>query len=172
MIFLRRVATPRPLVLMFDDLQWAEPTALLMLRHLTHALADAPVLLVASSRESGEHAPEQLRAALADLERGEHRGLQLAGFDDDELADLVSVAAPVADDVEARRVAAALRVETAGNPLYASQLIRHWVESGRLDDTGVTSPTCRPRVRKRYRRACATSCGAGSTRSAPMRRAS
>ena len=136
---LRRIATPRPLVLMFDDLQWAEPTALLMLRHITHALADAPVLVVASSRESGEHASEQLRAALADLERGEHRGLQLAGFDDDELADLVAIAAPVTGDVEARRVAAALRVETAGNPLYASQLIRHWVESGRLDDTGVTA---------------------------------
>ena len=136
---LRRIATPRPLVLMFDDLQWAEPTALLMLRHITHALADAPVLIVASSRESGEHASEQLRAALADLERGEHRGLQLAGFDDDELADLVAVAAPVTGDVEARRVAAALRVETAGNPLYASQLIRHWVESGRLDDAGVAA---------------------------------
>ena len=113
---LRRIATPRPLVLMFDDLQWAEPTALLMLRHITHALADAPVLIVASSREAGEHASEQLRAALADLERGEHRGLQLAGFDDDELADLVASAAPVTDDVEARRVAVALRVETAGQP--------------------------------------------------------
>lgn len=137
---LRRIATPRPLALMFDDLQWAEPTALLMLRHITHALADAPVLIVASSRESGEHASEQLRAALADLERLEHRGLQLAGFDDDELADLVAIAVPVTGDVEARRVAAALRAETAGNPLYASQLIRHWIESGRLDDTGVTAP--------------------------------
>ena len=39
---------------------------------LAHALADAPVLLVSSSREAGEHASEELRAALADLERGEH----------------------------------------------------------------------------------------------------
>ena len=38
---------------MFDDLQWAEPTALLMLRHIAHALADAPVLIVASSRGVG-----------------------------------------------------------------------------------------------------------------------
>jgi DNA-binding SARP family transcriptional activator/tetratricopeptide (TPR) repeat protein len=136
---LRRIAMPRPLVLMFDDLQWAEPTALLMLRHLTLALADAQVLIVASSRESGEHASEQLRATLADLERGEHRGLQLAGFDDDELADLVAVAAPVTGDVEARRVVAALREETAGNPLYASQLIRYWVESGRLEHAGVAA---------------------------------
>ncbi len=136
---LRRIAMPRPLVLMFDDLQWAEPTALLMLRHITRALADVPVLVVASSREAGEHASEGLRAALADLERGEHRGLQLAGLNDDELAALVAVAGPVAGDVNARDIATALRVETAGNPLYASQLLRHWVESGRFDAAGTTT---------------------------------
>ena len=130
---LRRVASPRPLVLMLDDLQWAEPTALLMLRHVARGLVDAPVLLVASTREPGQHASEELRIALADLERTKHRGLQLAGISDDELADLVAVAAPVVDRAEAHRVAAALRTETAGNPLYATQLVRHWVESGRFE---------------------------------------
>ena len=129
---LRRFASSRPLVLVFDDLQWAEPTALLMLRHVAHALADAPVLLVAGSREPGEHASEELRVALADLERGPSRRVELAGFDDDELVDLIAVA-PIGIDVEAGRFAAALRDETAGNPLFASQLIRHWIESGRFE---------------------------------------
>ena len=38
---LRRIAGRRPLVLILDDLQWAEPTALLLLRQLVRALADA-----------------------------------------------------------------------------------------------------------------------------------
>ena len=51
---LRRIATPRPLVLAFDDLQWAEPTALLMLRHITprwptHRCSSSPA---AASRAS------------------------------------------------------------------------------------------------------------------------
>ena len=34
---LRRIAAQQPLVLLLDDLQWAEPTALLLLRHLARS---------------------------------------------------------------------------------------------------------------------------------------
>ena len=132
---LRRIAAARPLVLMLDDLQWAEPTALLLLRHLARALADAPVLLVLSSRDPGEHASEALRLALADLDRGEPRRLQLVGLDGDELDDLVSATGSIADRPEPEQVVEALRAQTAGNPLYASQLIRHWTEAGFDRDT-------------------------------------
>src|SRR5207302_7512629 len=47
---LRRVAGDGLLVVMLDDLHWAEPTALSLLRHVTRSLADAPVLLIASYR--------------------------------------------------------------------------------------------------------------------------
>ncbi len=92
---LRRIASRRPLVLMLDDLQWAEPTALLLLRHLVRTLADAPVLVVVSRRDPGEQMSEQLRTALADLDRSEVSHLQLTGLDEAELAELV-VAATVA----------------------------------------------------------------------------
>ena len=149
---LRRIATPRPLVLMFDDLQWAEPTALLMLRHITHALADAPVLIVASSREFGEHASEQLRAALADLERGEHRGLQLAGFDDDELADLVAIAAPVTGDIEARPLLP--RCVSRPPAIRSTHRSSFGIGSSRAGSRRASRhPTGRTRVRKTYRQA-------------------
>jgi predicted ATPase/DNA-binding SARP family transcriptional activator len=133
---LRRIAASRPLLLMLDDLQWAEPTALLMLRHLVRALADAPVLLVSSSRDPGAPESDELRLALADVTRGETRRLHLAGFDDTELADLLSVAMQGVSGAESKDAADTLRDETAGNPLYASQLIRYWVESGRFETAG------------------------------------
>ncbi len=126
---LRRIAMARPLVVMLDDLQWAEPTALLLLRHLARALAGASVLLLLSSRDRGEHASDALRLALADLDHGETRRMQLVGLDASELNDLVSATAS-ADGPEPAQVVDALRVQTAGNPLYASQLIRHWTETG------------------------------------------
>ena len=101
---LGRIAVARPLVLMLDDLQWAEPTALLLLRHLARALAGAPVLLVLSSRDPGEHASDALRLALADLDRGETRRLQLVGLDGNELDDLVSATGSVADGPEPKQV--------------------------------------------------------------------
>jgi DNA-binding SARP family transcriptional activator len=133
---LRRIATRRPLVLILDDLQWAEPTALLMLRHIVRALVDVPVLLISSSRDTGAAETDELRLAFADIARGETRHLQLTGFDDAELADLISVVTTHASESETTGAAEALRAETAGHPLYASQLIRYWVESGRFERDG------------------------------------
>ncbi len=137
---LRRIASPRPLVVMLDDLQWAEPTALLLLRHLAHALADAPVLLVLSRRDAGEAESEALRLALADVARTDARRLDLLGLEDHELGDLVSVSVRGAHG-RAEAVVAALHTQTAGNPLYASQLIRHWSETS-FDPT-VVPPSLR-----------------------------
>ena len=128
---LRRVAGRRPLVLILDDLQWAEPTALLLLRQLVRTLADAPVLVVVSRRDPGEQVSDQLRSGLAELERGEVSHLQLTGLNEVELAELVVAATRAAPDAELRRVTGRLRDETAGNPLYASQLVRHWMDLGR-----------------------------------------
>ena len=58
-----------PLVLVLDDLHWAEPTALLLLRHVSRALADVPLLLAVSWRDTGEEPSGDLRQALADLDR-------------------------------------------------------------------------------------------------------
>jgi DNA-binding SARP family transcriptional activator len=128
---IRRLAVDRPLVLLLDDLQWAEPTALLLLRHLGRALLDAPVLVVISHRDAGGHLSPDLRAAVADLERGQLRRIVLGGLDDNELNDLVASIVDAGFDPGTGLVAP-LREETAGNPLYATQLVLHLLESGQL----------------------------------------
>lgn len=127
---LRRLATAGPLVLVLDDLHWAEPTALLLLRHLARALIEVPVLVVASFRDTAEQSTELL-AALADLEGGGAGRIALAGFDDAELSDLV-VSVTEAPSNPAGELLEQLRIQTAGNPLYAVQLVRHLLESGQL----------------------------------------
>jgi DNA-binding SARP family transcriptional activator len=135
---LRRVGEIGPLVVLLDDLQWAEPTALDLLRHLGRALADAPVLWVLSARDTDERRPTVLRTAIADLERRPSRRMPLSGLNDDELADLAASLMTVDGGAVTSGVSARLRGETAGNPLYAAQLVRHWAESGRLIlDAGV-----------------------------------
>ena len=129
---LRRLADTSSLVVLLDDLQWAEPTALDLLRHLGRALADAPVLWVLSARDTDERRPAALRTVLADLERRPSRRMLLSGFGDDELADLMASLVAVDRAAVTSAVSARLREQTAGNPLYATQLVRHWAESGRL----------------------------------------
>ena len=131
---LRRIAGRRPLVLILDDLQWAEPTALLLLRHLVRTLVDVPVLVLVSRRDPGEQMSDPLRTALADLDRSEVRHLHLTGLDETELAQLVLAASVALPDPELRDVTGRLRDDTAGNPLFASQLVRHWMDLGRAAD--------------------------------------
>ena len=126
---LRRIASDELLVVMLDDLHMAEPTALSLLQHLTRSVGDAPVLLIVSHRDSAEYVTDPLRSTLADLYRNEARCITLRGFDDAELSDLVALEA----GADAPAIAARLRDDSAGNPLYATQLIRHWVESGRVE---------------------------------------
>jgi class 3 adenylate cyclase/tetratricopeptide (TPR) repeat protein len=55
---LERRARERPLVVVFDDLQWAEPTFLDLLDHVTDLARDAPMLLLCLARpELLDHRP-------------------------------------------------------------------------------------------------------------------
>ena len=129
---LSRLAAISPLVVLLDDVQWAEPTAVQLLRHLGRALVNVPVLLVLSARDTDERRSSELRAVLADLECRPGRRICLGGFDDDELADLTASLLAVNATAVTSAVSARLRDQTAGNPLYATQLVRHWAESGYL----------------------------------------
>ena len=103
-----------------------------LLRHLGRALVNVPVLLVLSARDTDERRSSELRAVLADLECRPGRRILLAGFDDDELAELTASLLAVNAAAVTSAVSARLRDQTAGNPLYATQLVRHWAESGYL----------------------------------------
>ncbi|MDQ2678168.1 MAG: AAA family ATPase, partial [Actinomycetota bacterium] len=140
---LRRMTTTGPVALLLDDLHWAEPTALMLVRHLADELSDAPVLLVVSYRDVGPGPSPALRATLSDLDCIDATRLRLHGLEDDGLAAIVSAAArtevPLGDDVLDR-----LRDQTAGNPLYASHLTRHLAEIGALAVDGDTLRLTRP----------------------------
>ena len=129
---LRRIGATNPVVVLLDDLQWAEPTALGLLRHLGRQLVDAPILWVLSVRDTDQHRGSQLSAALADLERRPSRRIALPGLSDADLAELAASLVPVDDGAIDDTVTTRLREATAGNPLYAIHLVRHWADSGHL----------------------------------------
>jgi len=134
----RRAASAQPVVLVLDDLHWAETTALLLLRHLVRALVDAPVLVVISTRGAGDRLPPDLRVALADIDGVPTRRIELPGLDQPELLDLAASLLGVDLSTDAASIDALLE-QTAGNPLYASQLLLDLRDRG-----GTTVPPVRP----------------------------
>ncbi len=86
----RRVAAVSRLVLVLDDLHWAEVTTLLLVRHLHRALGDTDMLILVTHRDSESDRSDALRGTFAALERGRSRRLNLIGLKADEFEDLVT----------------------------------------------------------------------------------
>ena len=114
------LAGPAPLVLVLEDLHWADASTRELFAFLTVRLRSQRVLLVATLRE--EELDRAGRLWLAELgERPRATRLWLTALADADLADLVTALLPpgTGPDRIAEVVSAA-----GGNPLYARELVR------------------------------------------------
>jgi DNA-binding CsgD family transcriptional regulator/tetratricopeptide (TPR) repeat protein len=83
----QRLASTRPLVLIIEDLHWADQSTLELLAYLVRALRDAPVLIAVTFRSDEIHRRHPLRPLLTSWERVRtvHR-LELPPFGPGEVA--------------------------------------------------------------------------------------
>jgi class 3 adenylate cyclase/tetratricopeptide (TPR) repeat protein len=119
-----RLARERPLILVFEDVHWAEPMFLELVEHLAHEVEDAPLLLVCATRpELVERrptwgtAPSATRITLSRLSAEESVSVVESLLGTAELDETVS----------ARIVAAA-----DGNPLFVEQMLSMLIDDGLL----------------------------------------
>ena len=121
---LRRAADAAPLVVVLDDLQWADVTSLAAVASLAATLQDAPVTVLATLRD-GDRRPatqEALQRALAALGRSAHaRELALGPLAAAEVADVVGT---VSGENLSTSDAVALAERTGGNPLFVREYAR------------------------------------------------
>jgi class 3 adenylate cyclase len=129
--FFEAMAERRPLVLVYEDLQWADDGLLDFVDHLVGWAGDVPLLVVCTAR------PE-----LLDRRPGWGGGkpnaltLSLAPLDDEETALLVHELLEQA--LLPAETQAALVARAGGNPLYAEQFARLLVERGSLEEVPET----------------------------------
>jgi DNA-binding CsgD family transcriptional regulator len=130
--FFTALATRRPLLLLLDDLHWADSASLDLLRFLAHSLSDLPVTMLAIYRsdELARHHPlYQLLPTLV-RESGAER-LDLRPLDRAAIRALVTARYPL-QDAETARLGDYLHARTEGNALFVGELLRALAEQGGL----------------------------------------
>jgi DNA-binding CsgD family transcriptional regulator len=113
---LDHLSAPRPLVLVLDDIHWADPASVELLGALMRRPPSGPVLLALAARPG--QLPERLAVALERALRQE----TLTRIEVNALT-LVEARELLGDSVDAS-AAAALYEASGGNPLYLEQLAR------------------------------------------------
>ncbi|MFC4906549.1 BTAD domain-containing putative transcriptional regulator [Actinomadura gamaensis] len=116
--YLAGLAAEGPLLLVLDDLHWADEETLVLLARLPERLRDLPVLVVGTFRPDEA---DGMAGALARLARHEPVRIDLAGLADNEVA--VLVRASCAAEVGAGELAA-IAARTGGNPFFARETAR------------------------------------------------
>jgi len=122
-----------PLLLILDDLHWADGPTLSLLRYVLTTGSSMRVMLVGTYRDSDLSRDHPLSALLADLHRDQGgERIKLTGLESEDVLALMEAAAGQKLDEDGRALAAEIARDTAGNPFFAVELLRHLTESGAI----------------------------------------
>lgn len=126
--FFRSLTASRPVVLVIDDLHWANRASLLLLRHVVQSLSDAALLIIATVRDDEMDHPA-LNETLVRLRREPGvRRITLAGLDREAIAGLVRSDLAPSTPEEEEELVTRLAQETGGNPFFLAERLRQLAE--------------------------------------------
>jgi predicted ATPase len=131
--FLLSVASEQPIVLVLDDLHWADRDSLEVLRYIGRFTSRSPLLLLGIYRDpdvdAGRH--EALNDALAALQR--ETALERAVLRGFSLPEANSYLVQAAEQELPQALVQTIYNQTAGNPFYVRELFRHLVEEAKIE---------------------------------------
>jgi DNA-binding SARP family transcriptional activator/tetratricopeptide (TPR) repeat protein len=120
-----------PVVLVLEDLHWADKPTALLLTHVVRSIQTERVLIIGTYRET--ELSEPLVTVLADLRRERaHERLRLGSLHRGEVATMIAAwlgRTPPTHYVHA------LHRETEGNPFFIEEVLRHLIEVGAVEET-------------------------------------
>ena len=132
-----RLARGTPVVVVIEDLQWADPSTRDLLAFLVRNLREERVLLVATIRTDELEPHHEVMTYLAELERGERVDrIDLERLDRDDLVRLIADELGRAPEPD---LAGRIWERTGGNPFYAEQVLA----AARETTDGVLPPRLR-----------------------------
>ena len=115
---LTTLSTMHPLLLVLDDLHWADDSSIELLTYLTHHVQDQHILFVGTCRDSELHPSHKLRTLVDDLRREQAIvTLPIQPLTQSQIGSLVSY-------LPKERIES-IQSQAAGNPFFAEELARY-----------------------------------------------
>ncbi len=138
--FLKNAAQSQPLMLVLDDLHWADRSSLLLLEFMAREIAGSRLLLVGLYRDvelSRQHPLSETLAQLSRSSSGGFRRVLLRGLDQEDTAHLIEASPGIEPTIG---LVEALYSHTEGNPFFMTEVIRLLSESGELTAGYIGTP--------------------------------
>ena len=131
--FFRNAASRQPLVLVLDDLHWADESSLLLLQFLAREIQNEAILLLGAYRnvEVGRRSPLAKTLTALARERNSSR-LILRQLTESDVARYIALQTRHEPDAD---LVAAIYRETEGQPFYLTEVVRLLVSRGPLEWT-------------------------------------
>ncbi len=129
--FLRNASASQPMVIILDNIHFADQPSLLLMQFLVQEARDARLLIVGTYRdlETGRRHPiDEVLAALAQERR--YRHLSLKGLSKEDSGKMVEALTGIAPSTA---LLDAIYNATEGVPLYIDEMVNLLTEEGKLD---------------------------------------
>ncbi len=127
---LKRIAAREPLLLVLDDLHWADRSSLLLLDFLVRDLRTASIVILATYRESDVDRFHPLNQALSQIVRQSgNRRIQLEGLSREDVGRFIAALAGLEPPDE---LVTAVYGLTEGNPFFVGEVVQLLIHEGQL----------------------------------------
>jgi DNA-binding CsgD family transcriptional regulator len=124
------VSRRAPVVLVLDDLHWADKGTIAMLRHAARFARQNRILIAGAYRDVELDSEHPLSGALGQLRHEtDYERLLLKGLEREEVGELLTA---IAEQDVPQALIDAISVETEGNPFFIRETVLHLIDTGAL----------------------------------------
>ena len=126
--FLKAAGRKRPVVLVLDDLHWADTPSLMLLQFVTRELTGARLLVVGTYRDVELSRQHPLAETLAELTRERpFQRILLRGLSQEDVGRFIEITSGI---MPPGGLVSAVHTQTEGNPLFVTEVVRLLVQEG------------------------------------------
>ena len=127
-VFLKNASVAQPLMIILDDLHWADAASLRLLSFLAQEIGDARILVLGAYRDGEVSPAHPLFRTLGELTRQRFfQRLPLSGLSRDEVGQAIGVMGGIAPPKELVNM---VHWQTDGNPLFVGEVVRLLSQQG------------------------------------------